>query len=336
METRPDIPLTMPAAEHPKRTLRWALIGILLFWAVVVALLMQRQAIADWWQLRDYTPPAAVVALADDVAMTDHARKLFYVNDPQIEDASTFNQHCRTGEYTIVLGCYISGDRGIYVFAIDDERLDGIKQVTAAHEMLHAAYERLPTKERQRVDRLTAAVFANLQNDRVTASIDRYRDNDPSVVPNELHSILGTEVALLSPELEEYYTQYFTDRSRVVAYAEQYEAAFESRKTKIADYEAQLTDMQTEITARSDVLKTRAETLEREYADLEAQRGTISAADFNQRAVAYNAEVAGYNSEVQAVGALITTYNETYDAYTAVVLEQQDLFKAIDSRPQEL
>ena len=37
---------------------------------------------------------------------------------------------------TAVLGCY--ANREISIFNVTDQRLDGIREVTAAHEMLHA------------------------------------------------------------------------------------------------------------------------------------------------------------------------------------------------------
>ena len=36
-----------------------------------------------------------------------------------------------------------------YIYNVNDERLNGLKEVTAAHEMLHAAYERLPESDKK-------------------------------------------------------------------------------------------------------------------------------------------------------------------------------------------
>ncbi len=52
--------------------------------SVLAALAVNRQNISDWWKLRDYQAPAAQAALADQVTMTPLARKVFYVNDPQL------------------------------------------------------------------------------------------------------------------------------------------------------------------------------------------------------------------------------------------------------------
>ena len=58
-------------------------------------IVLQRQAILDWWKLRDYTPPTAVVQLADDDTMTSKAEHLLYVNHPDITTGTAFTSHCR-------------------------------------------------------------------------------------------------------------------------------------------------------------------------------------------------------------------------------------------------
>ena len=53
-----------------------------------------------------------------------------------------------------MLGCYHSNQDGIFLYNVQDARLAGVQQVTAAHEMLHAAYDRLSTKDKNYVDGL--------------------------------------------------------------------------------------------------------------------------------------------------------------------------------------
>lgn len=257
----------------PKR--RGAAITIILsvlFWGALALALFQKQAIYDWWRLRDYDPPAAIAQLASDTTMSDGTRRLFYVYHPAIEARDKFNAHC-SAEFTIVLGCYIS-NTGIYLYKIDDPRLSGVEQVTAAHEVLHAAYERLSSGEREEVDRWTAEVFANLDNERIAKTVAQYRDKDASSVPNELHSILGTEVRDLPADLENYYKRYFNDRSKVVGYSEAYEAAFSSRQDQIDSLEQRLTPMGEQIK------KANAE-LERESRQIEAQRNQLESTRSN-------------------------------------------------------
>lgn len=313
-----------------------AVIAIVLWLALGLAW-WQRQAIFDWWRLRGYVPSAEIVALADDTTMKPEARRLFYVYRPELSDRTMFNEQCRgsTSEFTIVLGCYISA-QGIYIFDVDDPRLDGIHEVTAAHELLHAVYNRLSADERARIDALTAEAFENLDNDRIRANIEQYRAADASVVPNELHSILGTEVEELSPELEAYYAQHFADRAQIVKYSEAYESALTDRTARAAEYAAQLKALEAQIKQNNQTLDSQTQSLNVRRQQLEADRVGADPDTFNQQVDSFNSDLAAYNALVNKTRTLIDEYNQLVAAYNEVIVEQQSLFEAIDSRPEAI
>lgn len=311
-----------------RRTIFSTLVTLLVLWAIVFGLFFSRNTIYDWWRLRSYTPPAEVVQLADDTAMTDGARKLFYVYRPSVESNDTFNQHCRDSEYTIVLGCYIQY-QGIYLFKVDDARLQGVEEVTAAHEVLHAAYDRLSSSERTRIDTLTSRYFSTLTDQRIVSTVKQYQDNDPASVPSELHSILATEVRDLPDELEEHYAQYFKDRSVIVGYSEQYEKAFSGRKAQIEQLERDLESLKNQVEAANQRLEQDQATLKAISNSFDARQGVMSQAEVDS----YNREVEQYNAEVRKTARLIDTYNAKYETYKNIVGEQNELYSKIDSRP---
>lgn len=290
-------------------------------------------AIRDWVVLRNYTPPAEVERLADVTAMSEEGRRLFYVYDPRIESASEFNTHCTVAEESIVLGCY--NGRYIYLFDITDERLKGVEEVTAAHEMLHAAYDRLDEQEKARVDQLTAKALQKITNERIQNVVKSYRSRDPSVVPNELHSILGTEVRSLSPELEQYYAQYFTDRTKVVSYSESYEKIFTDLRAKVDAYDAELQLIRAQIDALEADLTTRAANIDAEQAQLEALRNSGQVAQYNARVPGFNASVNTYNSDLATYRQLIADYNAKVEVRNQASVEQNDLVEALDSKVSE-
>ena len=127
---------------------------------------------------------------------TGKARRLLYLNRPDvISDVRAFRERCSFDERTIVLGCYRGGGRGIVIFGVTDPRLHGVEQVTAAHELLHAAYERLSAGDREAVD---APARGGLGRRRFPRSSGREsRATTPSDRLDEMHSIFGTELALL-------------------------------------------------------------------------------------------------------------------------------------------
>jgi len=283
---------------------------------------LQRQAIYDYWRLRGYTPPAAIVKVADADTLTPAARHIFYVYHPELDDRTNFGSHCSSkGEQTIVLGCYVA-PIGIYIYDVKDARLNGIVEVTAAHEMLHAAYDRLSSKEKTHINQLINQAYAKLNDARIRANIENYRKQGADVT-NELHSILGTEVRNLPPELEQYYQRYFTNRLQVVSDSENYESTFTSLKTQAQQIADQLQGLKTSIESQEQQLSDQQASLESDRADVRTQ---AQADDFNARVRAYNNQVAYLNQ-------LINQYNGLRDQYNQLAVEQQQLFQAIDSRP---
>lgn len=312
------------------RKISAGIFSVLLLLLPVFAL-TKRQEIYDWWRLRDYEPPARVVQLAEATTMNDYGRKLFYVHHPQLDDKAAFNEHCQGGEESIILGCYIS-HRAIYLYDVQDERLKGVQEVTAAHEMLHAAYDRLGSDERNSVDAQLQNFFGTLQNERIKNTVASYRDKDPSTVGNELHSIIGTEIRQLPAELESYYKKYFTDRGRVVAYSEQYEQVFTERKNKVAQYDTQLADIKKRIDANEAELQAISETLSADRSRLDAYLSAGQTQEYNAAVPGFNAQVRRYNNLLDGTRNLIDRYNRIVAERNAVALEEQALVEAIDSR----
>ncbi len=293
-----------------------------------------RQDIYDWAKLRNYSPPPEIVSLADNTTMNDKTRRLFFVNRPTITDKDSFNQHCRdvAHQHSIVLGCYLPGQRGIYLLDVTDERLQGIKEVTAAHELLHAAYERLSIAEKNRIDSLLQEAYKNITSDRIKETIEQYRKQDPLVVNNELHSIIGTEVRSLSRELENHYARYFNDRLKIVAYSEKYEQAFVERRNLIRDYDFQLASLREEIEELSGRLESENASIQeskQNMSDLERQ-GRID--EFNALVPEHNMRVEQYNNQTRELTSLIVEHNRIVQQRNAIASEQAELVDAIDSR----
>lgn len=302
----------------------------IIFTSFAVAVYINRFDLMDWWQLRSYVAPNSVATLAAQTTMNKQGKKLFYVNKPAIQEKEAFNSSCRENEQTIVLGCYVQ-NRGIYVLNVTDVRLDGVEQVTAAHEMLHAAYQRLSLSEKTRINNLVTVAYSSLTDQRIKDNIAAYQAAKADV-SNELHSILGTEVSKLPPELETYYKQYFTDRSKIVAYSEKYETELTSRKNKIVADDKVLTDLEPKITANND-------RLDPLHAELQAQKDRLTALRNAGDYTAYNAGVGPYNAKISSYNSIINQTNDMIAKYRSILSERnglaQDLTtltKALDSR----
>lgn len=302
--------------------------------AVGYLVVAHRQDIQDWWVLRSYSPPANIAQLADQTSMINFGRNTFYASQPQVEDGDAFNMHCSNlGEKSVVLGCY-SGQK-IYLYNVTDPRLSGVVQVTAAHEMLHAVYERYDASEKSRVDAMIEAELPKVTDARLQELIAVYAQSEPGQKLNEMHSILGTEYANLSPELQTYYQQFFGDRTKVVALANAYQSAFTQSQARIAALAAQLEALKNQINANS-------ATLDAQEANIQAENQRLNTLrDSNPSA--YNAAVPGYNQQVSAYNGLVVQTRAMIDQYNQLVVEhnneataQNSLYGSLNSHYQNL
>ncbi len=306
---------------------------LVLLLAVSGGLLLERQAVLDWWHLRGYTPPADVAQLASDDTMTSQAKHLFYVNKPDVSNGKMFTDNCPTGsEKTVVLGCYIGNDHGIFVYAITDSRLNGVEQVTAAHEMLHAAYRRLSSGERAKIDALLLDYYQHdLTDQRIKDTIEAYKTSEPKDVVNEMHSIFGTEIADLPVPLQQYYQRYFIDRGKVTSYTASYEGEFASRQAQIASYDAQLKSMNAQIQANESDLTAQKVAIDTQSARMQSERASGQIAAYNAEVTSYNRAVDAYNTLLVGTKNMIKQYNSLVDARNAIALEEQQLTKELSA-----
>ncbi len=325
-----------PTNKQSGKAAAQSLVIVLVFIVALAAILYNRQSINDYWQLKNYSPPAEIAAIATQDTLTDYGRKILYVNHPQIYQKSDFGKFCpddSTKEQTIVLGCYHGNQAGVFLLNVTDSRLNGVKQVTTAHEMLHAAYDRLSSKERQDIDAQLMAYYKDgLKDQRLIGTIDAYKKSEPNDVVNEMHSIFGTEVASLPSGLEQYYAKYFVNRAQVAALSAGYQAEFTSRQAKVAAADAQLNSLKTQIDAsKTDLNSKQAEITSKQEALL-ALRNSGDINGYNNGVPAYNALVSDYNNQVQSVKGLVARYNQLVEDRNAIALEEDQLIKSLSAQ----
>jgi hypothetical protein len=315
-----------------KRILTFAALAALLLFPVWVYL--NAQALSDWVALRDYTPSAPVKSLAAQDTMTNYATHIFYVNHPNLEsDASQFRTDCGENEQTIVLGCYHSSQAGIFVYNVTEARLAGVQQVTAAHEMLHAAYDRLGSKDKSTINSQLMDYYNNhLTDQRVKDTIDAYRQTEPKDLVDEMHSIFGTEVAVLPAPLESYYAKYFTSRHAVTDFAAAYENEFTSREAQIKIYDAQLASLKSLIQTQENSLQAQTIKIDSDRNRLDSQKSNGQIVQYNAGVGSFNREVGVYNAGVERLRKDIASYNQIVQTRNAIASELASLDQAIDTR----
>ncbi len=290
----------------------------------------QRQYIYDWSRLRNYSVSIGMSELATATTMNAKARNIFYVQHPELDNKVVFDGKCDVGEQTIVLGCYIS-KKGIFVYDVTDARLAGVKEVTSAHEMLHVAYDRLSQKDRIAVDSMVENAYSKLNDTRIKDTVEQYKKNKADV-KDELHSILGTEVRTLPADLESYYKKYFDNRLVVVSFSEKYESVFTDRKNKVEQFDQQLNSLKVRIDSSQADLASQIITVDQKREQLDAELAASRYDLYNAGVAPFNSLVKSYNNKIASTRGLIDQYNQTLDQRNAIALEEQELYKAIDSR----
>ena len=305
--------------------LRLGLSGALI--ALACTVFINRQALLDQVAVWRYTPSPQIAAMTERTTMNDRGAFLFYATNPELLQREAFNGACRSSptEHTAILGCYSSGR--IYLFDIDDERLDGIKEVTAAHEMLHGAYERLSESERQKVNGLLEDQDLGEQKEYIESLMAEYEKTEPGQRLNELHSIIGTEVANLSPELEAYYGRYFTNRKQVAQLATSYRSVF----NELEDRQSILVNEINEL----------AVTIERDAAQYRSDAAQLSSdvSAFNRRASSGTMSREAYESERSQLLARQSELQSTYTTLQSQIADferKKDELATINSQSQEL
>jgi hypothetical protein len=229
-----------------------ALVITLVSVGVALLLLMNRQVIIDRVTVWQYEPSAQVQSFATRAGMSDTGEFYFFASRPLLNNQQEFNKNCPNSEpQTAILGCYAA--QRIYIYDVPTGKLKGIRTVTAAHEMLHAVYERFDENERQRINSLLETEYNKLKSDtKLAERMAYYAKTEPGERSNELFAIIGTEVPEIGSELEAYYRHYFDDRQKVVSLHAGYQSVFNQLQTRAEQLKKQLDSLRVSIEQNSD------------------------------------------------------------------------------------
>lgn len=311
------------------------LVASILLLATALFIFINRQAFIDQVTVWRYQPSPAIASITERTELSGKGTFLFYASQPELLDRDRFNGACRSAatEQTAVLGCYVANT--IYLFDIENDKLDGIKEVTAAHEMLHAAYVRLPEAEKNRVNTLLEKQSQSLGEDqaRIDALMAEYAKTEPGERFNELHSILGSEIRSLSPELETYYSQYFSDRSAVVALAERYLSVFEELKNQQEGLVVEINALADQIDNLGAAYRRNLQVLESDIRSFNARAssGTMTRDQYDAERAELVSRQATLRSEYDMIQELIASYETKRNQLAAINSESNALNRSINS-----
>lgn len=313
-----------------------AIVGVVAFVmmaVLVAAVVWQRQFLRDQLRVWQYTPSPEIARIADDAGMNQKGKFYYYASHPSLDGSQHFNDECRRKEAgSAILGCYKAGR--IYLYHVKDERLRGVVEVTAAHEMLHAVYERLSDAEKKQLEGLLANEEKKISDHEFAERMAYYRRAQPGEHYNELHSIIGTEFASISPELESHYSRYFYDRKKVVGLHERYSGTFNELKQGSAMLRGEVQDIADRIEKGSSEYNAEVAQIN---ADIErfnarARQGEFSSqAEFAAARTQLLQRLQQAEAKRQSINRLVQEHEQKRTQHNHLVDESNNLQKALDS-----
>jgi hypothetical protein len=198
-----------------------------------------KQGISDVLTVTSFTPTTTDKEQVTRSAMSKAGAYLFYASRPAVLEKADFNRTCSAVTTdTSILGCYLEYDKHIVLYHQTDKRLDGSEEVMAAHEMLRAAWDRMPSAERARLVIALDKVLATNddKNLDLKSRMKAIRLDDSADANAELYAMVGTEVPDVGDALEANYARFFTKRATVTKLAAYSRAYVVALTNQIADF----------------------------------------------------------------------------------------------------
>ena len=279
----------------------------------------------------------SIVFIRKRLELSDRGTDIFYASSPAIQSKDEFNASCQAQERTVaILGCF--AEDKIYLYNLQNTELDGTLEVTAAHEMLHAAYQRLTIAEKYWLDKRIVAQYEKVKEDpTIKELMQYYAKAEPGAEINELHSILGTTLVKLDPDLENYYKHYFKNRTSVVALNAKYNQVFNEIRDKTAALETKIAVEEPEITQALASYDSDRAQLEKAITSFNSRATSgkfTSQAAFVAERNSLSNQVDELNARRDDINAKVATYNADIVELNAISMRTTDLYQSMNGATQ--
>ena len=294
--------------------------------------------IQDYFKAKNFKPSAEILQIVEKIKPTESGKQIFYATNPQLLPAENFNQNCGNYfEQTTVLGCY--RDDSIFVFSVENEDLNGVEEVTAAHELLHAVWARMSESERKDIGAKLQAEYERVKTSELEDLMASYAKTEPGQETNELHSILGTEIADLSGDLEQYYAKIFKNRQEIVEMNKKYRSKFKELEQNAENLSQEIKKLEAEISAEKDDYSAKTDLLN---ADIEtfnanAKNGFYSSEAIFQRDRQSLLARVNFLAEYRAqINSKIENYESKIAELKQISTKIQRLYNSINSKIEKV
>lgn len=295
------------------------------------------------WEIHDRWTSKAYVATRDssevlaNLNLTSHGELVYKASRTEVDDKGNFRTRCPVDRYeeASVLGCYYA--QRIYILKVDEPKLAGVEEVTAAHELLHAQFERMSLSKKVEVEDLLANWRRSVQDEDTNQLVEEYKKNlgESEDLNNEIFAIYGTQLEEVSPELEKIYQEYFKDRASIVARYKQYSSEFKELEDRVNTYDAKLAKLKSEKEDLEQEITKLGNELSAQKRELEVLNNSDSAEEYQRAAVAYNVQVGVYNKKVLRIRAVVDEYNNIVEQRNSEALYAKSLSDKLNANVEE-
>lgn len=298
--------------------------------ALVVVAIINRVIISDFIRGLGYEPTTEMINIRTSLNLTDYGNLVFNASWPELDKREIFNSHCRDYENeNAILGCY--DFENIYVYNITEPELDGIRELTAAHELLHAVYARLSEQDKRDLRPMLEQVYSSNANI-LSEEIEMYLENERY---EELYVRAGTEIANLPATLESHYANIFKDQDRIAGYYNKYISVFNQIQHNLDALSSEINNLENVIKSKTDEYYSRSAALNTAITSFNACAETpdcfTSEIVFQIRRTELLNEYDALDALYNEIDSLIDTYNAKVEAYNSEATHINSLNTIINS-----
>ena len=290
-----------------------------------------REWIYDYFRGASYEPAGEMARIREDLQLTDRGRFVFNAAQPVLSGRDSFNSTCRSAVDTevAVLGCYTGGN--IYIYNIDSAELKGIRELTTAHELLHAVWARMSDEEKSNLRSVLEQVYSN-NDDILKEELDTYTEAERL---EELYVRAGTEIADLPDALEKHYADVFSNQDLIVGYYNSYITVFKEIEAEMDALKQEMDGISAQVELKKAEYEYRINQLNSEIDSFNECANTLGCfateSDFYARRGILLAEQDSVDAIYDEINVLIDEYNEKVREYNADVTRGEQLNQMINS-----
>lgn len=317
-----------------RRALGLLVLAIILSAAVFA--FMHRQEIQDHFRAVNFDPSSRTIEVLEELDLTDAGERIFLASRPTVDGSHHFSEQCAevdNSDEGHVLGCY--ADDRIHLFDVADARVSDIVEVTAAHELLHAAYARLGQGDRMTLAKKLRDAYDVLstENPEIQERMAVYEHLSDAAFANELHSVLGTEIRELPSLLEDHYAQWFEDRRALIDNFEAYHSVFVQLRDQADALEVEMAALRADVEQRNAAYESAVEQFNLDAAEFRARNERFEFSDHPGEFERIRNELAQRRDELQAT---LSALQSDIDRYNRLRNELSELSEVSAELDQQL